>query len=337
MQRDALVRTLGSAGALGSPCRMWRKLLRRSPMAPPLVRSPLCVSAETAGLGNRLKSWVSAMRLGADTRVCWEITPNMPARFDDLFANDCAVETVPPGTAVYASWRLAILPEDETHLPYGFATAGGGRHPLVRGAGKAWWTLTGKRSDRYRYMLFPKSHSRRITRRDARHIDLEYERIPQYFRDVYVPLFARIKPLPVIERRVAAWNATNEIEKGATVGVQVRTWRDSAHRHRKYHRPALDRLLRLLDRTESSSRFFVVSDSDEIAPQIAARYGAERVLQYPRRTARAASWESAEGIVEDLIDLLLLSRTPRLCASYLSTFSEAAWWLGGARARVDVF
>ena len=33
----------------------------------------------------------------------------------------------------------------------------------------------------------------------------------------------------------------------------------------------------------------------------------------------------------------ILQRTRRLYASYLSTFSEAAWWLGGARAEVDVF
>jgi hypothetical protein len=42
-------------------------------------------------------------------------------------------------------------------------------------------------------------------------------------------------------------------------------------------------------------------------------------------------------MVEDLIDMLLLSRTDRLFASYLSTFSETAWWLGGARANVSVF
>ena len=35
--------------------------------------------------------------------------------------------------------------------------------------------------------------------------------------------------------------------------------------------------------------------------------------------------------------MLLLARTERLFASYLSTFSEVAWWLGGATARVAVF
>ena len=183
-------------------------------------------------------------------------------------------------------------------------------------------------------MLLPKSHSRKSARADARHIDLEYERIPQHFRDVYGPLFRGIVVRPSIERRVAEW-AANNID-AATIGVQVRTWRDDPRRYRKYHRPSWRRLLRLLDGAPNA-RFLVVSDSDEVLPLLAQRYGEGRVVSFPRRTVRLASWHSPEGIVEDLIDMLLLARTRRLFVSYLSTFGEVAWWLGGATARVEVF
>jgi hypothetical protein len=211
------------------------------------VKPPLVVSAETGGLGNRLKSWVSAMRLGSDVRVCWVVNKNMPATFGELFANDCGIEAVPAGAAVYSSWRLAVLPQDEPHLPAGFATVGAGAHPVVRGLGKAWWSLTGRRSDRYRFMLFPKQHSRRSTRADARHIDLEYERIPQYFRDVYGSLFRRVVVRPEIAARAAEWAAAHL--DPAVIGVQVRTWRRSAPLS-QYHLPAVGRLERLLDATE---------------------------------------------------------------------------------------
>jgi hypothetical protein len=296
---------------------------------------PPIVSAETAGLGNRLKSWVSAMRLSPDARVHWPITDIKPAAFGDLFANCCEIAAVPAGATAYASWRLAILPEDEAYLPRGFATAGGGRHPLLRAFGRGWWVATGRRTDRYRYMLFPKTHSRRTTRADARQIDLEYERIPRHFVDVYAPLFGRIMVRPEITSRVEAFAAHALHEP--LIGVQVRTWRDSPHRYRKYHKPALRRLVRLMDAAPRAARFLLVSDSDEVAPQLQRRYGAERVLQFARQTERSASWRSREGTVEDLIDMLLLARAPTLFASYLSTFSEAAWWLGGARARVTVF
>ncbi|MBN1237750.1 MAG: hypothetical protein JXB36_04570 [Gammaproteobacteria bacterium] len=294
------------------------------------------VSTETAGLGNRLKSWVSAMRLSPDARVHWPVTPHMPARFGDLFTNDCAVDSIPDGARVWGSWRLVVLPEDERHLPAGFATVGAGANPLIRGAGKLWWTLRGRPDDRYRYMVFPKTHSRRSTRADARHLDLEYGRIPQYFRDLYAPLFRRIDVRPEIARRADRWAAEAGLD-AATVGVQVRTWRDDPRRHRKYHRPAAKRLLRLMDGVPRERRFLVVSDEDGVIGSLQQRYGAGRVLHFPRETARADSWRSAEGVSEDLIDMLLLARTRRLFASYLSTFSEAAWWLGGASAEVDVF
>jgi hypothetical protein len=295
----------------------------------------MIVSAETGGLGNRLKCWVSAMRLDPEARVYWPATDNMPARFADLFANDCNVAEVPDNAVVRWSWRLEVLPEDERYLPHGFATAGGGAHPVQRAFGKLWWRVRGRPDDRYRYMLFPKQHSRRTSRADARHIDLEYGRIPQPIRDAYLTWFRQIDVQPEILDKVDRWDRNN---LGADViGVQVRTWRDHPHRYRKYHRPAADRLRRLMDSTAEAHRFLVVSDNDDVVGPLRGRYGTERVLAFPRRTIRRESWQSPEGVVEDLIDMLLLARTQRLFASYLSTFSEAAWWLGGARAEVTVF
>lgn len=275
------------------------------------------------------------MRLDDAARVFWPVTDNMPARFEDLFDNDCSVDALPAGAVEHISWRLAILPEDEAVLPAGFATVGAGAHPILRGLGKLWWQATGKRDDRYRYMVFPKQHSRRSTRADARHIDLEYGRIPDALRRVYRPIFDRIVIRPDIRARIDAW-ADAELDE-TVAGVQVRTWRDDPRRQRKYHRPSVKRLLGLLQRAPARQRFFVVSDSDDVAPWLAGELGPARILQFPRVTQRQQSWQSVAGMVEDLIDMWLLARTQRLYASYLSTFSETAWWIGGARAEVDVF
>jgi hypothetical protein len=183
-------------------------------------------------------------------------------------------------------------------------------------------------------MVFPKQHSRRSTRADARHIDLEYERIPEYFRTLYGELFRRIVVQPEIASAANDWAAANLDD--TVVGVHVRTWRDDPRRHRKYHVPSLRRLTHLMD-AAADARFLVVSDSDDVAPMLAERYGVRRVLRFPRVTPRAESWVTPLGIKEDLVDMLLLARTRRLFASYLSTFSEVAWWLGGTTARVSVF
>lgn len=295
----------------------------------------MLVSTEPGGLGNRIKSWMSARRLDSAAQVFWPNTDNMPAEFTELFANDCGIDSIPPGATEHCSWRLAVLPEDIAELPEGFATAGGGKHPLLRRAGKLWWRMRGKPDDRYRYMILPKRFSRQSTRRDGRIIDFEYGRIPQHFRDAYVPLFAQVAARPEILERVDSW-AANSFDRDI-VGVQVRTWRDDPRRYRKHHRPAIGRLTALLESAGPAQRFFVVSDDDDVVPWLKNLLGQERVCAYPRETRRVASWQSTMGMVEDLIDMLLLSRTHELYASYLSTFSETAWWLGGAKAEVSVF
>jgi hypothetical protein len=295
----------------------------------------MIVSTETGGLGNRIKSWVSAMRLDADARVLWPVTPNMPARFADLFTNAIAVESLPAGAIEYKSWRLAVPDEDAACLPRGFGVVGAGAHPLLRGIAKAWWQVRGRPDDRYRYMLFPKQHSRRSTRADARHIDLEYGRIPPPIRARYTAVFRQVHIRPEILALADAWADSHML--GNVIGVQVRTWRDEPRRYRKYHLPARRRLLALMRAVSDESRFLVVSDSDEMIELLAGEFGDARVLSFPRTTKRAESWHSVEGVTEDLLDMLLLSRVRTLFASYLSTFSEAAWWLGGAQAEVSVF
>lgn len=295
----------------------------------------LCVSAEIGGLGNRIKSWVSVMRSGNDWRVYWPVNKYMPASFSQLFHNDCDIAEIPHDAFVYKSWRLHMLPEDLEQLPAGFATVGAGAHPIIRAVGKSWWNITGRKSDRYRYMLFPKYHSRRITRADARHIDLEYGRIPEYFRKTLVPFFRAVGIKPEIRTAADSWANANL--GGDVIGVQVRTWRDEPRRYRKYHLPAMKRLRQLMQEAAPDCRFLIVSDSDDIVPILQSGFGAGRILCYPRKTSRNGSWQSVEGVTEDLIDMLLLAKCNSLFASYLSTFSETAWWLGGAKADVSVF
>jgi hypothetical protein len=296
---------------------------------------PVTVSAEIGGLGNRIKSWVSVMRSEGEYRVHWPVNKYMPASFSHLFLNECDIAEIPPDASVYKSWRLQVLPQDIEQLPAGFATVGAGPHPLVRAAGKAWWAATGRKSDRYDYMLFPKYHSKRITRPDARHVDLEYGRIPQYFRELYVPLFQKVRIREKIIKAADEW-AESRIDANA-IGVQVRTWRDEPRRYKKYHRPAMKRLRGLMQQAEPEKRFLIVSDSDDIVPQLESEFSRDRILCFPRATSRNGSWQSVEGVTEDLIDMILLSRCQTLFASYLSTFSETAWWMGGAKARVSVF
>ena len=88
----------------------------------------------------------------------------------------------------------------------------------------------------------------------------------------------------------------------------------------------------------SGAAFLLAQTLDVVIfDRLRARYGSERTLAAPRTTLRAQSWSSPQGIADDLLEMLLLAQTRRMFLSYLSTFGEAAWWLGGARAAVTVF
>ena len=294
----------------------------------------ILISNENGGLGNRLKSWVSVMRISAEPLVYWEVNSSMPASFSDLFSNNCEIKTISKDAITHKSWLLSILSEDINLLPYRFSTVCSPVNPLIRGIGKLFWRFSNKDHDRYKYMLFPKTHSKKTVRFDARHIDLEYERIPFYFREVYSELFQKIRFNENIKQQ-ADLLYKNNIDN-ETIGIQIRTWRDYPYRYNKYYKPSIIRLKRLMDRA-TNNKFLIVSDSEEVIESLANIYGLDRIVFFPRKTIRSQSWNSIDGIKEDLIDMLILAKTQNIYASYLSTFSEVSWWLGGAKANVTIF
>ena len=170
----------------------------------------MIVSTETGGLGNRLKSWVSSMRLDADARVHWPVTKNMPARVWRLVRQRLRRRL---RSARRSGLRLLAARRSPSRTsptcPPVSRPSARARTRSFAGLAKPGGRLTGERTDRYRFMVFPKQHSRRSTRADARHIDLEYERIPRYFRDVYGELFRPDRRASEIAAAAADWAAAN--------------------------------------------------------------------------------------------------------------------------------
>ena len=241
-----------------------------------------------------------------------------------------------PARAVYGSWRLAVSSRRTRHTCRpGLRRSVPARTRSMRGLGKAWWSLTGERTDRYRFMVFPKQHSRRSTRADARHIDLEYERIPRLLSRRCTASCSAIAVRPEIAAAAAEWAAANLDAR--------RRRRASAHLARR--RPPAPQISpavvaparRGCSMPPRSARFLVVSDSDDVAPMLAQRYGDAPHAAYPARDAARRKLACAGRHQGGPHRHAALARTRRLFASYLSTFSEVAWWLGGTTARVSVF
>jgi hypothetical protein len=83
---------------------------------------------------------------------------------------------------------------------------------------------------------------------------------------------------------------------------------------------------------EARTRFFLATDDAAVRAKVAARYP-NRVLYLEQPVLNRNHPQSIEGA---LADLLLLARCPRLIGTYLSTFTEVAWWLSGCQAAVTI-
>ena len=258
----------------------------------------MIISANLGGLCNRIKSLVSCCRLADQIGVHWVSNNHLKCSFDDLFENDfIEYPNLHVNTAVYDSWRLAVLEEDV--IQNGFSTQ--------------------FEAERF---SDPDPH--------GRNIDFEYDRIPMNVREAYGTQFKMLKFRQGI-REMAASFAQNF--SPYTISVQIRSWRDSDPRHKRLF--SLEKFVAHMTAAPRSVDFFVSSDSSEVISSLRSRFG-NRVLVYPRRGSRKSSRLTREGVHDDLVELLLLAKNKTLIGSYISTFSEVAWWLGECKAKVTI-
>ena len=80
------------------------------------------------------------------------------------------------------------------------------------------------------------------------------------------------------------------------------------------------------------SKFFLCTDSKETEKKFEEIFG-DRIITFSKGDRKRSK---TSAIREALIDQLLLSKTKHILGSYLSTFTELAWWFGGCKAKVEI-
>ena len=241
------------------------------------------------------------IHLNEEVRVYWQPLPGtLNCRFSDLFIDDLEIyPPFPDSSRFMNAWRLVVLPDDD--IPDGFdqITA---RCPVPFNEKTA----------------------------DGRHIDFAYHRIPGTLRDIYRGFLSRLTVLPSLCDRVEEFASQFDED---TVSVQIRSWPDDPERRRSLFN--INRFVQELDRLPSSAGIFLSADTDDVVKFLTDRYHG-RIMTCERSTARIDSRYAPMGVQEDLVELLLLARNKKLIGSYISTFTEVAWWLGGCQADVVI-
>lgn len=272
------------------------------------------VSVTHNGMGNRIKSLLSVMRMTEDYRVYWPKNRFGYSSFSDLFKNDIEVKKVPFFKNIFIGQKTIYLAL-ETRLNAYF---------LV------------KEQDNIDYDFAPEYYDQKGGFKqinNGRSIDWQYERIPKEIKESYLSQIKKLIPSDYIQNQVDSFYSKS-FDKN-TVSVQLRTWKDETRRQEMFNK---DEYFEYLDKLKGNN-FFLSSDDQEIIDEIIARYPG-RAFYYPKRTSSyepgSVDSKSADFMQDNLIDMLLLSKSPLIIGSHLSSFVECAWWFGHCKSRVVV-
>lgn len=273
------------------------------------------VCIDRAGIGNRLKGLISAIRLseitGRKLLLYWENNQYCGCNFNDLFENKFEEitkkelkEIKKKNSRVYRD----VLEEDYNKYDY-----------IIL--------------DTWKFIFLPEEIAEKFSKvypsKEGRNIDFEFERIPLEIRGALLSKLLELKPNKEILSSVDNFNKKYSLWD--YVGLQIRR---GDNRFTVDGREKISSDEKFIDviKNKPNEKFFVATDGPEIEKRIKELFS-DRVITYPKKTLRRSEKEAIKGA---LIDMLILSKTKYIYGSYLSTFFELAWWFGGCKAKTNV-
>jgi hypothetical protein len=274
----------------------------------------MVISNNIAGLCNRIKSLLSAMRIAefnkdSEVKVDWPLTAAVgECHFTDLFENENMIirrPDYPSGATTYSFWRFAILPSDP--LPINFSDGCG-----------------------VRYNNIQKSTGHTHTNKEGRNIDLEFDRIPEEIRLDYLKQLKKLKIKNNILQEVK--NFSKKFNNN-TVSVQIRSWNDDPIKQKLFN---IEDFYKLMD-SMVDNNFFVTADTSEIIKKMKERYGDKIITRENyQETMGHRERGQKQGVIDAMVDLLLLSKNKTLIGTYVSTFSEMSWWFSDCKQKTYI-
>ncbi len=286
-----------------------------------IIASP----AGDAGLCNRIKCIASVLRLADIARqkplLCWPVSFTCGAKFSDLFESNAKSIKI----REIRDKELGKIRKSRDFLEcssYNDLLNNSKKYSIF----SAW-----------RFVLLPDEipagFARIFPENSGKYIDLEYERIPQDLRKEFLKYIKKLVPAKGIR------NITGKLAKKHDfrniVGVHARRTefllnadgRGSVSSNERF----FERMHEIL-KEKPQTKFFLATDSRETEQNFIREFG-EKIIVFEGK-----NWDksSKESIQHALVDLLLLARTKQILGTYLSTFTEVAWWLGGCKAKVEI-
>lgn len=274
------------------------------------------VCVNRAGIGNRLRGLVSAMRLckklNRKLLLYWENNKYLGCDFNDLFENkfnevdEEFIKLI--SNQPYSKTYRDVLESDFDDHEY-----------IIL--------------DTWKFVFLPgeikNDFNKTYASKEGANIDFEFERIPMKLRLDILEELIELRVTKDVLDKVKSFEDKNKLEEYN--GMHVRRGdnkfttdgREKVSSDEKFTKIILD---------NPDEKFFVSSDSVLSSISLKTMFP-ERVIYYPEEDKKRSTKES---IQEALASIILLSKTKHLYGSFLSTFTEMVWWFSGCKTKVDV-
>ena len=258
------------------------------------------VVVNNSGLGNRIKNIVSAVRKG---HLIGDVVDIRCSHLDLFSVAQCITVPREDHFEVMSTWGLHLLPEES-------------ERKLLRNR---------------RHLV--EYHDRNQYGRLGDQIDFQYFNIEEDIICDFLRYFKLIVFNKSLIDRVQALSLEFQLDK--KIGVHIRTWYDAPDRYSTLY--DVEDYFKILDQLTDTDEFFLSVDHDVAREAMLERYGRTRVLEPIGRTIAHVSVDGRDKVgFDSMVDMLLLSRCKSIVGTYQSTFSECAWWFGGAIQPIQI-
>lgn len=270
-----------------------------------------------AGLGNRIKCLISNMRIATKLNrkllLYWPKSFSCGADFSDLFENKFRI---------ISDKEFKDIQKSEDSIRYDY-------YPANLDESKKYLLFPS-----WRFILLPgdlpKDFVKTFPFEDANSIEFEFSNVPKKLQYLFLSQLNKLKIKKSISQKVDEFIKSNGFKD--VVGLHVRRNDNNPIRVKTSSNELFFKEIEKILNENPKERFFLATDSKKTEKLFVERYN-DKILTFKKIDNDRIK---AQTIEESLIELLILSKTKKILGSYLSTFTEIAWWFGGCKAEVKI-
>lgn len=177
-----------------------------------------------------------------------------------------------------------------------------------------------------------------FTSRDEEPLNFKFNKLTQKQRDEFVDYFKEFEPTQEIEDviDVIYYKYSEDLAAGNVIGVHIRKGDYNVsfdgRQHISTEKGFIFKMYDLLE-LNPDYKFLLCTEDKETEEKFEKLFGKDKIIYFHKR---ARGRGDVAAMKEALIDLYLLSKCDILLGTFLSTFSEVAWWIGGCKANVHI-